>query len=99
LPAGEYRLRLWLLEPEASAAGEHVFEVAVRTEPGAASAKFQTLDKVDIYDLAGGRHRLIERTYPVRVAAKTGGCVELRLTPLVGRARLCGVTLDPVSVP
>jgi hypothetical protein len=73
--------------------------VAVRPGPAAATAEFQPLEKVDLFALAGGRHRLIERTYPIRITAQKGGCLELRLSPLVGRALLCGVTLDPVSVP
>jgi len=99
LPAGDYRLHLWLLEPEATAAGQRVFEVAVRPDPLSTQARFQTLEQVDIFRLAGGRHRLIERTYPVRLEAKAGGGLELRLTPLQGRALLCGMILEPVSMP
>ena len=96
LPAGDYRLHLWLIEPEATAAGQRVFEVAMRTDAVSTPTKFQVLEKMDIYRIAGGRHRLIERTYPVRIEAKKGGCIELRLTPITGRALLCGVTVEPV---
>ena len=99
LSAGDYRLRLWLLEPEATGPGQRVFEVAVCPDTVAVPAKFRTLETVDLHRLAGGRHRLVERSYPVRLEQKAGGCIELRLTPLVGRSLLCGVALEPVSVP
>ena len=99
VPAGDYRLHLWLLEPEATAAGQHIFDVALRPDPLAPQATFRTVESVDIFRLAGGRHRLITRAYPVRLGSNAGGGIELRLTPVQGRARLCGVALEPVSVP
>ncbi len=99
LPAGDYWLRLFLIEPDATAPGQRVFEVAVRTDTVSASAKFQTLDTVDILQIAGGRNRLISRVYPIRIEAKAGGCAELRLTPLQGRMLLCAVTVEPVTTP
>jgi hypothetical protein len=99
LPAGDYRLRLLLLEPEPSAPGENVFAVAVRGGTSSAAGEPEDLGAVDIAQLAGRPNRLVERAYSIRVAPGRDGLVELRLTPLRGRVRLCGVVLEPGTVP
>ncbi len=96
LPAGEYRLHLLLLEPEAIAAGQRVFEVAVRVAATGSGSEFSRLERVDIARLAGGAQHLIERVYPVRLEA--GGGIEVRLTPITGQAVICGAVIEPAPV-
>ena len=97
LPAGDYRLRLLLLEPEAAAPGERVFEVAVRVSSPSRATVFTPLEQVDIVKLAGGPRRLIERVYPVRLESSDTGGIELRLIPVQGKALLCGAVVEPVA--
>jgi hypothetical protein len=99
LSAGDYRLRLVLLEPEAAAPTQRVFEVAVRVASPNPDADFTPLEQVDIVKLAGGPRRLIERVYPVRLEVGSAGWIELRLTPIQGKALLCGVVVEPAASP
>ena len=99
LPAGDYRLRLLLLEPEAAEPGQRVFEIAVRLSAANPAVAFTPLEQVDVVKLAGGPRRLIERVYSIRLESSGSGGIELRLTPVRGHAVLCGVVVDPVGMP
>jgi hypothetical protein len=99
LPAGDYRLRLLFLEREHAAPSLRVIEVAVRTPAAKTDTAFTTMERVDIAQIAGGPHRLIERSYPVRLAPDGSGVIELRLTPIEGQALLCGVVVEPAAAP
>jgi hypothetical protein len=50
--------------------------------------------RVDIFAETGGRDRVLQRIWPVRLAQP--GVVTLKLTPVTGKALLCGVELEPV---
>ena len=99
LPAGDYRVRLLWLEPDEVAAGQRLFDVALRVSATNPDAAFTPLERVDVVKLAGGPRRLIERSYPFHLEATRGGGVEVRLTPVQGKALLCGAVVEPVGAP
>lgn len=88
LPAGRYRLRLLFAEPQAAAAAHRVFEVAV----GTASPS----DRVELFRPAGEPIRVVERRYEVTVGS--AGHLDVTLTPVQGKALICGAVLEPVSL-
>ncbi len=96
LPTGDYRVRLLLLEPELASAGERLFEVSWRGSSKDPATPFATLEQIDLVVLAGGRHRMVEHSYPVRIDATGTGSIELRITPIRGNAVVCGVVLEPI---
>ena len=93
MPAGDYRLRLLAADPASTAAGQRVLDVKVTTRV-AAAATVHT-DRVDLFARAGGAHRVLELVYPVSLTAS--GVVEVELTPVIGKALICGVVLEPVQ--
>lgn len=84
LPAGDYRVRLLLLDPTSNRAGQRVFRVTLN---GAAVE-----DALDIFALSGGRDRVLERAWPVRLVEP--GQVVVTLTPIAGKASLCAAVLE-----
>lgn len=82
LPAGNYRMRLLLLDPESTAPGQRVIRIAV----GEAS------DTVDIFKETGGSNRLLERVFPVTLSKP--GAITVTLTPVKGKAVISGMVLD-----
>jgi hypothetical protein len=99
LPAGDYRLRVLLLDPTSTAPGQRVFDLAVRVLSAKRETAFTLLDRVDIFERMGGALRLLELSYPLRLESSNAGGIELRLTPVNGDALLCGVVLEPVDLP
>ncbi|MCX6909911.1 MAG: alpha-glucuronidase family glycosyl hydrolase [Verrucomicrobia bacterium] len=87
-PTGHYRLRLLMLDPVSTAPGQRVFSVSV---DGAVVE-----ERVDVFAGSGGSHRVLERAWPVRL--DQAGCVTVTLTPVKGKAMVCGAVLEPVSV-
>ncbi len=85
MPPGDYRLRLLLLDPESTAPGQRVFDVRVAGAPA---------DRVDVFQRAGGARRVVALVYPVSL--RSAGAVEVTLTPVNGKALLCGAVLEPV---
>ena len=85
LPAGKYRLRLLLLDPVSTAAGQRVFSVSVN---GATVA-----DRLDLFAASGGSRRVVQREWPVKLDQP--GCVTVTLTPIQGKAMICGAVLEP----
>ncbi|MBI5393946.1 MAG: hypothetical protein HZA91_01480, partial [Verrucomicrobia bacterium] len=86
LPSGNYRLRLLLLDSTSTASSQRVFDVKVMD--GRA-------DRVDIFQLAGGAKRVVELILPIEL--KSPGTVNVTLTPVKGRALVCGAVLEPVA--
>ncbi len=84
---GAYRLRLLLLDPDSTGPGQRVFEVKVADAPA---------DQVDVFQRAGGARRVVALVYPV--VLKSAGSVDVTLTPLKGKAILCGAVLEPGTV-
>jgi hypothetical protein len=85
LPAGQYRLRLIMLDPISTAAGQRVFSV---------SANGATVeDRLDLFASTGGSRRVLERNWPVKLDRP--GCVTVTLTPIRGKAMICGAVLEP----
>jgi hypothetical protein len=60
-----------------------------------AAASTPAPDRVDLFTRAGGANRAVELSYPVSLP--NAGSVELRLTPVTGKAVLCGAILEPVD--
>jgi hypothetical protein len=64
-------------------------KVAAKSAPASAPVT----ERVDLFARAGGANRLVELVYPVHLP--TPGVVEVRLTPVTGKALLCGAVLEP----
>jgi hypothetical protein len=65
-------------------------------QPGKRAAAPKTLaERVDVFAETGGRQRVLERVFDVTLPAP--GRVMVTLTPLKGKALVCGVVLEPVS--
>jgi hypothetical protein len=86
VPAGDYRLRLLMFDPVSRAAGQRVFSVAVN------SAVME--ERLDVFAASGGNGRVLERAWTVR--PDKAGCVTLTLTPVKGKALVCGAVLEPI---
>jgi hypothetical protein len=86
LPPGRYRLRLLLLEPATVPPGRHVLDVQVA---GGAT------DRVDLAERPGGANRVVELVYPVTLGSP--GAVSLKVTPVSGKAMLCGAVVEPLA--
>jgi hypothetical protein len=85
VPAGDYRLRLLMLDPVSRAAGQRVFSVSVN---GAVVEEC-----VDIFAASGGRQRELERVWPVKL--ERPGVVAVTVTPVKGQALVCAAVLEP----
>lgn len=86
LSPGAYRLHLLVLDPDSTAPGQRVFEVRMADLP---------TDRVDVFSRAGRTNRVVDLAYSV--ALKSAGAVEVTLTPVKGKAILCGVVLEPAG--
>ncbi len=53
--------------------------------------------RIDLFKETGGKARVFERSWPVQLARP--GCVTVTLTPVAGKALLCGAVLEPVTKP
>ena len=112
VPAGDYRLRLLMLDPTSTAAGQRVFSIAAfeilvsddgrqgkpvnHLQPGKRAAAPTTLaERVDVFAESGGRQRVLERVFDVKLSPP--GRVTVTLTPVTGKALLCGAVLEPVE--
>lgn len=110
LPAGEYKLRLLMIDPFSKAEGQRVFSVAINTvvpdqidDGGQRSNAGQqrvrknqvVRDEVDIFKEAGRPARLVERAYAVKL--DKGGTVEVAFRPIKGTVLLSGIVLEPVK--
>jgi hypothetical protein len=84
LLAGQYRLRLLMLDPDSTAPGQRVFEVKVMDAPA---------DRVDVFQRAGGARRVLALDYSI--ALKSAGAVKVTLRPVKGKTILCGAVLKP----
>lgn len=69
-------------------------EPAQIRSPGSAPA-LTLAERVDIFAETGGSNRPLERAFPVSLP--TPGRLMLTLTPLTGKALLCGATLEPAT--
>ena len=91
IPAGDYRVRLLMLDPVSTSAGQRVFSVATSVAGGQATAAA----RVDIFAETAGRGRALERVFDVKLPA--AGRVTVTLTPVTGKALICGAALEPAS--
>jgi hypothetical protein len=83
--------RTYDVEARVSNDGATWTSVALR----ASGASRSTEDRLDVFERAGGRHRLLAVRYPVELPGR--GVVRLTLTPIRGEAILCGTVLEPVE--
>jgi hypothetical protein len=98
LAQGRYRLRLFMLDPTSTAAGQRVFTVSTDTEastPTATSSPPSTTDRVDIFQATGRANQVLERSY--RLGLASPGVVNVRLTPQKGAALVCAAILEPID--
>ncbi|MEI6078473.1 MAG: hypothetical protein WCS94_23035, partial [Verrucomicrobiota bacterium] len=86
LLAGEYRLRLLFRYPDSTLPGQRILEVKVGDFP---------TDRVDRVSQESKVNHLVELVYPVTL--KSAGAVDVTLTPVKGKAILCGVVLEPAE--
>jgi hypothetical protein len=84
--AAPYRLRLWMLDPSSTAAGQRVFVVAVDGTP--------IRERIDIFAKTGAPCRVLEQTYAVNFDPTAS--LTVTLTPEIGKALLCGIMLEPM---
>ena len=56
---------------------------------------FRVADRVDIFRLAGAPNKTVERSYDLTLSR--GGVVNVTLTPVKGKALICGAVLEPVA--
>ena len=87
VPGGRYRLTLLTIEPSASSVGQRVFDVKI--EPG------QISQRVDVFQRAGARNRIVALTYSVELDEPD--VVRVTLSPVKGTALICGLKLEPVD--
>jgi hypothetical protein len=111
LPAGEYELKLIMVEPTAAGPGERVMDLRVETTKKQLSddgqswqaldsqpvggEMVQVEDRVDIYDRSGGSHRPLVLSYPVKL--ENPDKLVITLTPVKGQALISAVELIPVE--
>ena len=103
LPAGNYRLRLFLIDPAATAPGQRVFAIDVRPRqrPAAQAPKptrtnpspAPPSDRIDVFRETGRQRQPFHRDYAL--VLDRPGTVVITLTPVVGKAILCGALLEP----
>jgi beta-galactosidase len=86
LPNGRYRVLLKFEEPEASAAGDRVFDVAAN--------EVTRLKEFDILQAAGGRLKGVDRAFDVRV---DHGILVLSFRPRRGRALVSALSITPLA--
>ena len=85
LPAGNYRLKLYLTEPTAEKSGERIVGIEI---PGQAPVQ------VDIFKAAGGKNKPLVLEYPVKLDEPGNPLV--KLVPVKGEVLVCGAELIPV---
>jgi hypothetical protein len=90
LPAGDYRVTLLFVEPFATAEGQRVFDLSL-----GGSLASPVRERLDVFRLAGGRHRVVERSYSVRLVRS--GKLTLTLTPVTGKALISGAVVRPLE--
>ena len=81
MPAGKYALSLLLVEPEATGEGQRVMKVSFGDES----------HEIDVFKQAGGKNRILVLEYPVELKEK--GSFAVTLTPVKGKALICGAVL------
>jgi len=107
---GDYELTLLCIEPTEASPGDRVFDLQVtlprqarsqgyRLSYELADAPLELLaqDRVDIRKAAGGANRVLTLSYPI--ALRSRAAMELTLTPVKGKALICGAILRPVEAP
>jgi hypothetical protein len=92
LPAGNYRVRLLMLDAVSTASGRRVFDVSMEVKGDAESEQH---DRVDIFQSTGRPNAILERVFVVSLPKP--GMLQLTLTPREGKAILCGGVVEPVS--
>ena len=90
LLAGAYELILLCVEPNESAADDPPFDVRVSD-----GDKQLVSDRVNASAVTGGGNPILTRPYPIELASPAA--LELTLTPVKGKVRICGLVLAPVG--
>lgn len=97
MPAGDYRLRVLMLDPTSTAAGQREFSITASiADDGTKTAAPATLaERVDVFAEAGGRQRLLERVFDLKL--RTPSHVTVTLKPLKGKSLISGLALEPAN--
>jgi hypothetical protein len=90
LPEGDYRVSLLFVELSATAEGQRVFDLSLG---GSLAAPVR--ERLDLFHVAGGRQRVVERSYRVKVLPP--GKLVLTLTPVAGKALISGAVVQPLE--
>ena len=93
LPPGNYRLRLWMLDPTSSRLGPTDLQRGNQQFGPSPRRYASPVDRIDIFHETAGANVIVERSYPVAVGS--AGEVQLTLTPVVGKAVLCAAAPEP----
>jgi hypothetical protein len=93
LASGRYRVRLYLVEPQAIKKGERVFDVTVSSDAAASDGQTKP-DRVDLMARAGKPYEVVELDYEVSLG--TAGRIDLTLTPVQGKAVISAVIVQPL---
>lgn len=72
-----------------------LWTVPARSRSSAAKPALTLAERLDIFAEAGASNRPLERTFPVCLPSP--GRITLTLTPVTGKALICGAMLEPVS--
>ncbi len=65
--------------------------------PPSSAVTTMLADRLDIFAASGGRARVLERAFDVKLP--TAGRVTVTLTPVTGKALVCGAVLEPAAKP
>ncbi|MBN2296741.1 MAG: hypothetical protein JXM70_30225 [Pirellulales bacterium] len=86
VPPGDYRITLLLSEPDVTPEDRPVFDVKINNK---------VIERIDLAQRSGGPNRLLALNYPVTLEQR--GVAEVILTPVKGKALICGAMLTPLT--
>jgi hypothetical protein len=90
LSAGRYRLHLLFIDPHSTAEGQRTFDVTIR----AGKSSDGKPDRIDVFKECGQANRIHQRDYEITLDKP--GDVEVKLQPVLGKAILSGIVLEPI---
>jgi len=92
LMPGVYNLRFWFVCPSSEAADDSLFDLTLPAPEGG----IDVTPRIDIVRQAGGKDRVLQIVVPASVHA---GSLSVRLEPVKGSICICGVMMEPASLP
>ncbi len=96
LPAGKYNLNLLFADPKFTQSGQRVFDLRIMTTPRDKRSPIPLVkERIDIVQRAGKGNQALILSYPIEIS---DGELDIILTPIVDKAMLCGVVIEPVQL-